>query len=100
MQLSREIDEIGRDDIELAIGEFGKRATSPEFERSLDEGGRAAESARGAQIVGMGRNHHHLFDRHVEQTSGAAIGFGIGLVVAEQFGRKDTVPRQPGILRL
>src|SRR6202022_2939614 len=62
------------------------------FGRTRDEGGFQAQFLGGFQVVVMGGDHHHLLGRQAQQARGAEIGFGVGLVVFEQFRRQDQVP--------
>ena len=91
--------EILGHDVPVALGleiVFLQRAI---FGRARHEGGLQPEFLRGLQIVVVGGHHHHLLRRQAQKFCRAEIGFGIGLVVLEQLGRHDQVPRQACKLR-
>ena len=53
--------------------------------------------ARGAQVVRVGGDHHHLVGSALQQVNRAAIHARIGLVCVEQLDAEDGVPDQVAV---
>src|SRR5471030_2344115 len=88
VKLRCEIEEIGSVHIEILLRLHVLLRRIAELERPLHECGAQARRLSRAQIVFVRRHHHHLVRLESKHGRRSLIGFGIGLVMMEQFGRE------------
>src|SRR5215211_735519 len=97
-QLLRQLDEVLRSEVEGGIGGLSL-PSGAELLGAGDVGGFQAVLLGGAQVVWVGGDHHYLVGVEVEQFGRHQVGLGVRLVLADQLGGEDEIPRKTGSLR-
>src|SRR5512145_777688 len=73
-ELSREVDEVLRIDVEARLERDVLLRRIPELQRPLNEGGAQPRARRGIEVVLVRGDHQYLAGRQTEQPGGAAVG--------------------------
>jgi hypothetical protein len=97
--LGRQRDEVGGDEVELALFTRRHAAACATFQRARHIGRAQPAGGRRAQVAGVAGHQHQLRRLHVQQACRTQVDLGVGFVVAEELGAEHGVPGQATELR-
>src|SRR2546421_1506242 len=89
-----QVQEVSRLDVGVGIGQAVRPAGRPFLERPLDERGAHAGGLCRTKVSFVRGHHHHLARLEAEDRCRAQVNLWVGLVVAEVFGRQQSLERQ------